>query len=232
MARHPRASVFHERGWLEALNRTYSYQPFALTGTPAGQQLRSGLVLCRVSSWITGTRCVSLPFADHCDPLLNASGDLLGFTKWLRAECDRQAWKYVELRPISCSGEMDSFTRGRAYCLHTLDLRPTLEQIFQSLNKDSTQRRIRRAERQGLSHETGRSERVNAGVLPGFSNDQEAPQTTSSAAGLVPKPHRMHGRQGPNQASSQKWDTHCSASDLTTSIVGRIQVRLLRREVP
>ena len=160
VACHPRASVFHGKGWLEALNRTYGYQPFALTNTSPNSQLSDALVLCRVSSWITGVRCVSLPFADHCDPLLNASGDLLGFTKWLRAACDRQAWKYVELRPMSCSGEMDAFTRGQAYCLHTLDLRPTLERIFQSLHKDSTQRRIRRAEKQGLSHETGRSERL------------------------------------------------------------------------
>jgi lipid II:glycine glycyltransferase (peptidoglycan interpeptide bridge formation enzyme) len=44
--------------------------------------------------------------------------------------------------------------------LHTLDLRPTLEQIFLSLHKDSTQRRIRRAEREGLGYETGRSKQL------------------------------------------------------------------------
>jgi len=160
VARHPRASVFHGRGWLEALNRTYGYEPFALADAAPNSQLSNGLVLCRVSSWITGVRCVSLPFADHCDPLLNAPGDVLEFTKWLRAECDRQAWKYVELRPISCSEDMECFTRGQAYFLHTLDLRPTLERIFQSLHKDSTQRRIRRAERQCLSYETGCSKRL------------------------------------------------------------------------
>ena len=34
VSRHPRASVFHERGWLEALVRTYGYEPFVLTSTP------------------------------------------------------------------------------------------------------------------------------------------------------------------------------------------------------
>jgi hypothetical protein len=155
VARHPRASVFHERGWLEALNRTYGYQPFVLTGSPASQQLSSGLVLCRVSSWITGTRWVSLPFADHCDPMLNDLGDLPEFTKWLRAECDRQVWKYVELRLMSRGEESGTFTRDRTYLLHTLDLCPTLEEIFRSLHKDSAQRRIRRAERAGLSYEIG-----------------------------------------------------------------------------
>jgi CelD/BcsL family acetyltransferase involved in cellulose biosynthesis len=160
VSRHPRASVFHERGWLEALNRTYCYQPFVLTSTPGGQQLSSGLVLCRVASWITGTRWVSLPFADHCDPLLNSSDDLPEFTKWLRTECDRRGWKYVELRPISGGEGSGLFTQDQTYFLHTLDLGPTLEQIFGSFHKDSIQRRIRRAEREGLSYETGRSEQL------------------------------------------------------------------------
>ena len=51
--RHPRASVFHQRGWLEALERTYGYKPLALTSAPEGQPLKDGIVLCRVSSWIT-----------------------------------------------------------------------------------------------------------------------------------------------------------------------------------
>jgi CelD/BcsL family acetyltransferase involved in cellulose biosynthesis len=158
VARHPRASVFHGRGWLKALNRTYDYQPFVLTSSSG--KLDSGLVLCCVASWISGTRWVSLPFTDHCDPLVDDPGDLSEFTKWLRAECDRQACKYVELRPRSCSEELSLFTRDQAYMLHTLDLRPTLEQIVRRLHKDSIQRRIRRAEKEGLSYETGCSEQL------------------------------------------------------------------------
>src|SRR5215510_5456746 len=71
VAQHACASVFHERGWLEALARTYGYEPFVLTTTPASQRLDNGVVLCRISSWMTGTRLVSLPFADHCEPLLS-----------------------------------------------------------------------------------------------------------------------------------------------------------------
>lgn len=79
VARPPQASAFHRRGWLEALARTYGYEPFVLTSGPAGETLRNAVVLCRVSSWITGTRLVSLPFADHCDPLLNDPTDYLVF---------------------------------------------------------------------------------------------------------------------------------------------------------
>jgi hypothetical protein len=160
--RHPRASSFHQRGWIEALKLTYGYEPFALTSTPSGKPLlEDGLLLCRVASWITGTRAVSLPFADHCDPLLNAADEIPKFANWLRTECDRQRWKYFELRPRSWDERVcNPLSRSRSYCLHTLDLTRPLEEIFQSLHKDSLQRRIQRAERERLGYEAGRSERL------------------------------------------------------------------------
>jgi hypothetical protein len=159
VARHPRASVFHERGWLEALVRSYDYEPFVLTSTPPGKPLSDGVVLCRVSSWITGTRAVSLPFADHCEPLLNGTGECAEFMRWLRAECDRQHWRYVELRPLSWDEKSDcSLQPNRSYFFHTLDLTPPLEEIFRGLHKDSMQRRIRRAEKEGISYEVGSEE--------------------------------------------------------------------------
>jgi len=161
VARHPRASVFHERGWLEALARTYGYEPLVLTSASTGEPLRNGMVLCRVSSWITGTRLVSLPFADHCEPLQDSPADSLEFANWLRAECGRQRWKYVELRPRSSTADLDSHLPGSlSYYFHTLDLTPGLDQIFQGFHKDSVQRRIRRAEKVGLSYEIGRSEQL------------------------------------------------------------------------
>ena len=161
VARHPQASAFHQRGWLEALARTYGYEPFVLTSAPPGQPLSDGIVLCRVSSWITGTRLVSLPFADHCEPLLNDPAAYPEFMKWLRAECDRQGCKYVELRPLSAVDEPAcGLQASHTYCFHELDLRPSLDQISQGLHKDSIQRKIQRAEREGLSFESGRSEQL------------------------------------------------------------------------
>lgn len=155
--RHPRASAFHHRGWLEALARTYGYKPCVLTSTPAGRPLNDGVVVCRVSSWITGTRLVSLPFADHCEPLLR-DDDFGVFADWLRAECDRQRWKYFEIRPLSLrdTNLLPSFS----YCLHQLDIMPNLGRIFQSFHRNSIQRKIRRAETERLSYEVGCSEHL------------------------------------------------------------------------
>jgi CelD/BcsL family acetyltransferase involved in cellulose biosynthesis len=158
VARHPRASAFHTRGWLEALVRTHGYEPLVLTSARPGEPMQDGIVLCRVSSWITGTRLVSLPFADHCEPLLEHMDDSREFSSWLRTECDRQRWRYVELRPMSWKELSDGILKSScSYCFHTLDLSPSLVQIFRTLHRDSVQRRILRADKVGITYEIGRS---------------------------------------------------------------------------
>lgn len=160
VAHHVRASAFHQREWLEALSRTYGYKPLVLTSSPPETPLNDGIVLCRVSSWITGTRLVSLPFSDHCDPLVDDVAGYHEFITWLRAECEKQRYKYVELRPLSRYEEMCGVPSSDSYYFHDLDICPTLEHIFHGFQKDSIQRKIRRAEREKLSYETGRSEQL------------------------------------------------------------------------
>src|SRR5437660_5825242 len=105
VACHPRASAFHHSGWLRALSRTYDYKPFVLTTTPPGEALRDGIVLCKVRTWITGSRLVSLPFTDHCEPLIGEGEQLPQFIEWLRSDCDRHAYRYVELRPLETAAD-------------------------------------------------------------------------------------------------------------------------------
>jgi CelD/BcsL family acetyltransferase involved in cellulose biosynthesis len=159
VASHPNASAFQERGWVEALVRTYGYEPFVLTSSPPGEALTDGILLCRVASWLTGARAVSLPFADHCQPLLNQGRGEKEFASWLQQRCRSDGWKYVELRPLSWSETADhALPPGRSFGYHVLDLTPTLDEIFRGFHKSSMQRRIRRAEKEGLSYEVGSGE--------------------------------------------------------------------------
>jgi len=161
VASHPRSSVFHRREWLEALALTYDYKPVVLTSSPSDSRLTDGVVFCAVRSWITGTRLVSLPFSDHCEPLIDQPEQAVDLANWLREESENRGWKYVELRPLSSlrtsAGVLGS---GATYWLHTLDISPPLDQMFQRLHKNSMQRRIQRAEREQLSYEAGRSEQL------------------------------------------------------------------------
>lgn len=155
---HPLATVFHSPGWLEALKRTYGYQPAALTTSPSDHSLQNGLVFCRIASWLTGRRLVSLPFTDHCDVLASGPGDadclLAAFSA---CQGDERA-KYAEVRPLHAFPACPAgFRQTHEFYLHRLDLRPSAEDLFRSFHKDSIQRKIRRSEREGLTLESGRS---------------------------------------------------------------------------
>ncbi len=162
LKRHPGASVFHSPGWLEALRRTYDYEPIVYTNSPPGGEIRNGLVFCRINSWLTGRRLVSLPFSDHCEPLFDSPEELGLFVGRLQPEVKSQALKYLEIRPINesfhRSGGLPGFRPARRYLLHVIDLRSDLHRIRQGFHKDSVLRRIRRAEQAGLVEKTGRSE--------------------------------------------------------------------------
>jgi lipid II:glycine glycyltransferase (peptidoglycan interpeptide bridge formation enzyme) len=107
---------------------------------------------------------VSLPFSDHCEPLVDSMDELTFLLDYLQADMDHQDWKYLEVRPVT--GNMNSlamvggFRVARHYYLHRLDIRPDADNIFRSLNKKSIQRRIIRAERSGLVCECGRSAKL------------------------------------------------------------------------
>jgi CelD/BcsL family acetyltransferase involved in cellulose biosynthesis len=161
VARHPKSSAFHARGWLQALTRTYGYEPIVITTAPPGVRLENGVVLCRISSWLTGSRLVSLPFADHCEPLLDDPGDFQVFMNWMQEECCGQRRRYLELRPVSELQEVRHGLRPvRSYWFHELSLGPSLGLIFQQMHNNSFRRKIRRAEKERLSYEVGSSEQL------------------------------------------------------------------------
>jgi Acetyltransferase (GNAT) domain len=159
---HPRASVFHSVAWLEALRRTYGYEPLVFTTSPPTSELKNAMLFCRINSWLTGRRLVSLPFSDHCEPLCDSAEDVNFLIRYLQASLDHQEWKYLEIRPVNWNlgqtGERIGCLPASRYFLHVLDLRPDLNDVFHNLDKDSVQRRIRRAERAGLVEKCGRSE--------------------------------------------------------------------------
>jgi Acetyltransferase (GNAT) domain len=158
--RHSRASVFHTVGWLKALQRTYGYEPVAITTSSPSDDLKNGVVFCRINSWLTGRRLVSLPFSDHCEPLCDSVEEANFLTRYLQTAVDDEGWKYLELRPIegnfTDTGYRNGLFPSATHYLHTLDLRPDLNNVFRSLDRDSVQRRIERAERAGLTEKCGR----------------------------------------------------------------------------
>jgi hypothetical protein len=162
VSQHRRASVFHSSTWLSALQRTYGYEPIACTTCPPSEPLKNGLVFCKVKSWITGRRLVSLPFSDHCDLLTDSAAEqdeLLAHV----CECvTRDGYAHAEIRPTTTE-QPERFTAANlqpteTFCLHRLPLDVPLDTLFHNMHRNCIQRKIQRAEREGLIYQSGQSE--------------------------------------------------------------------------
>lgn len=161
LLRSPRASIFHTRGWLEAIRRAYGYRPIVFTSAAPGEPLQSGLAFCEIKSWITGRRLVSLPFSDHCDPLTDTEADFCEIMRFVSERATVAGWRYVELRPrlpLDTPAANCGFGRDMGFWLHTIDLRMSLAKIFGRFHPDCVRRKVRRAERECLRYDMGRSD--------------------------------------------------------------------------
>lgn len=184
LERHPRASVFHTPAWLEALRRTYGYVPVAYTTSLPGRELEDGVVLCQVDSWVTGRRLVSLPFSDHCEPLVDGADEREAFLRALGKQSLDEGWRYLELRPrTSLERVVAPLHSTESFCFHQLDLRPDCDTLFRGFHKSSTQRKIRRAVREGLTCQT-----ASAGAL--LESFYSLNLLTRRRQGLPPQPRK------------------------------------------
>src|SRR5205085_6869323 len=99
-----------------------------------------------------------LPFSDHCDALVGDAAELAVLCGGLASEQRDHGWRYAEIRPRSALSSPPGFEESDRFFLHVLDLRPGPAALFAAFHKDSVQRKIRRAERDGVTCEEGRSE--------------------------------------------------------------------------
>ena len=159
---HPGASVFHSREWLAALKKTYGYLPSAVAVTSKSGEIGAAIPVCAVESWLTGRRFVSVPFADHCEPLVSSSTEMLDLVEALEAISLARRYKYIELRPLRYSfrdSERDlRLTECSSFSHHAIDLRPAAQDLFAALHASCIRRKIRRAEQERLAWESGRSD--------------------------------------------------------------------------
>jgi lipid II:glycine glycyltransferase (peptidoglycan interpeptide bridge formation enzyme) len=90
---------------------------------------------------------------------MSHSADEHVFVAALEQTLHREKLRYIEVRPTQpLLGTTSRWHCTQSYCLHKVDLRPDLTTLFRNCQRSCIQRKIRRAEREGLICETGRSE--------------------------------------------------------------------------
>jgi CelD/BcsL family acetyltransferase involved in cellulose biosynthesis len=157
----PDASVFHTPGWLEALRRTYRYESVVYTTSSPGEEIVNGQAFCRVNSWLTGRRLVSLPFSDHSAVLITSPADFREILNILQEDVDGQDCEYIEIRPTSVpDSNLLRFHESSQFYWHKLSLDKSLDTIFGAFHKSCVQRKIMRAFREKLEYTEGRSEKL------------------------------------------------------------------------
>jgi CelD/BcsL family acetyltransferase involved in cellulose biosynthesis len=159
LERDSRASIFHHPTWLQALGATYGYAPIVLTTSAPGHRMLNGVAFCRVNSWLTGCRMVSLPFSDHCDPLCE-SYELQEILNFAQTQIQLRNLRYIELRPVTASLSENGASASERFAFHVIDLRPSGPTIFKSFHKNSIRMMIQRAERERLVYEQGSDDQL------------------------------------------------------------------------
>ncbi len=140
-------SIFHTSFWARVLHDSYGYRPCYLARIEDGK-FELLVPLMEIRSLFTGSRGVSLPFTDYCDPIVR------DHCKWQDvlndvAEYGKKAkWDYVELR----GGESwpAHILFSSSYYRHDLKLAAGLDIAYERL-RSSTRRNIKKAIREGVT---------------------------------------------------------------------------------
>ncbi len=146
LQRFPDAKFFHCTAWARVLSESYGYKPVYFT-TNGNDGMDSILPMMEIESWLTGSRGVSLPFTDDCEPLgLNDESIKPLFESTLAHAAERN-WKYVEYR----GGRklLGNVPPLESYFHHRLSLVKDEAFLFDQLDS-SVRRAVRRAGKQDV----------------------------------------------------------------------------------
>jgi hypothetical protein len=158
---HPFGWICHLSGWKKVLETSFPHMKghcLALVGE--SNEIKAGLPLFEVKSWLTGKRLVSIPFATLCDPLVSNSDQLeklLGAAKRLSKDLGTS---YLEIRTTNahCFMRDPQFAGNFDFKNHYLGLNFGIEELWKSLHRKAVRQEINRANRNNLAIKYGETE--------------------------------------------------------------------------
>lgn len=149
----PGSSIFHTSYWARVLHDSYGYQPCYLTNINNGK-MDVLVPMMEVKSLLTGSRGVSLPFTDYCEPIISNQNDMQDALEQLKDYGKKAKWKYLELR-----GGKEWFGQtphSSFFYRHVMKLSADIDVMYGQL-KSSTRRNIKKALREGVAITRGNS---------------------------------------------------------------------------
>ena len=150
VARHPGATPFHLPAWGRAVADCYGFRAFALASVDGADRVAAGVPVVEVRRPLGRRRWVSLPFTDHCPPLLAEGVPAPALARALRAGLDDAGVGRLQIR----AGVEDA-AQDAVAVRHLLTLEADPEAVRRRFHASQVQRNIRRAEREGVTVRVG-----------------------------------------------------------------------------
>ena len=144
---HPFSTPGHLTCWLKAIYKTYFFEPLLYVAQNDAGQINGVFPLFKITSIITGTRVVSLPFSDYGGPLCDALETEAEMMRFVKNEHHRV--RYFEIRGTLQNS--DGFLPYCYYKRHVLDLQQGLPSLQKSIDKKTILYSVRKAEKAGVS---------------------------------------------------------------------------------
>jgi hypothetical protein len=145
---HEHTTIFHHPAWLKILSQQYGFSIFSACVYERGK-IASGLALCSAGGISGRKRLLSLPFTDHCEPLIKDNTHLSALTDYLKSRVEQKKTGSIEVR--SKLPEDSGFKSVSNAVLHSLKLDKPPDELFTDFNKSRVQRGINKAVKENLT---------------------------------------------------------------------------------
>jgi len=147
VASHSEATAFHLPAWIEAIAATYGYRGLVLLLEGDDGRLLGGLPVVECRGPLGRRRLVSLPFTDHCPPLITpgAYAELAAALGEWRASHDAIGLEIRDQLP-NVEGALTQVIGTR----HVLTLEADSAAVFRRFDRSRIQNRIRTAQAAGV----------------------------------------------------------------------------------
>ena len=139
------SSVFHSPSWIQVICETYGWEASAYLLLDDQGEPRAGIPFCRIQDML-GERIVTLPFSDHCDPLVDELESwVILIDQLLKEHLPVNVRCLYNNLPVSDK----RFQLVKEAKWHRLDLRPDDGALWEAMH-DSTHRAVRKSQREGV----------------------------------------------------------------------------------
>lgn len=139
------SSVFHSPSWIRVLEETYGLKVQAYVLLDSTGEPQAGLTFCRIDD-IRGTRLITMPFSDYCDPLVSSLEQWTELINHVAQECYPFVIRCVHNQIPLADERLKLFNQTK---WHGLDLQPDPDTLWQGLHS-SARRAIRKAQQNGI----------------------------------------------------------------------------------